>query len=71
MGATVSTVNGARSLNQFGLNIPLKIGDHVILLDFVQVDDIGHDVRIGFVALNQLGPYTIAMNLICFHCNNK
>ena len=68
---TVSTMNGTRSLNHFGLNIPIKIGDHTILLDFVQVNDSRYDAGIGSVALDKLGPYTVAKDLLCFHCSDK
>ncbi|KAJ8627343.1 hypothetical protein MRB53_020650 [Persea americana] len=56
LGTIVSTMNGTRSLNHFGRNIVIKIGDHTILLDFIQVDDYRYGAGIGSVALDKLGP---------------
>lgn len=71
MGTTISTMKGNHSLNYFGLDIPLKIGNHILPLDFVQIEDSGYEDGIGSVALDQMGSYTVAKDLVVFQCSNK
>lgn len=58
-------------MSHWGLNNPIKTGEQTIHLDFVQVDESGCDAGIKSVALDQMGPYTIARDLIFFQQHNK
>ncbi|KAF3771688.1 putative Polyprotein CP [Nymphaea thermarum] len=70
-GTRVDTMNGERRLHNFSLNVPVKIGEKTISANFVQIDDAGHDIGIGSVTLDEIGPYTICKDCIVFRIGKE
>ncbi|KAF3779373.1 ORF V Enzymatic polyprotein [Nymphaea thermarum] len=70
-GTRVETMNGERRLHNFALNVPVKIGEKTISANFVQIDDAGHDIGIGSVTLDEIGPYTICKDCIVFRIGKE
>ena len=66
-GSTIQTMKGSRSISEFALNVPTRIGKKLILLDFIQLNDGGYDVGIGSITLDKLSPYTVTKDMFVFH----
>ncbi|KAF3779382.1 hypothetical protein EJ110_NYTH40815 [Nymphaea thermarum] len=70
-GTRVDTMNGERRLHNFALNVQVKIGEKTIRTNFVQIDDAGHDIGLGSVTLDEIGPYTICKDVIVFRIGQE